>query len=64
MNDTPLPKTSGPASDAMEVAGIRSLEDLAGWTERDLLALHGVGPKAVRMLRVVMAEHGVEFKAD
>ena len=26
------------------------LSDLASWTERDLLALHGVGPKAIRIL--------------
>jgi hypothetical protein len=27
----------------------------------DLLALHGVGPKAVRLLRAALAEHGMSF---
>jgi hypothetical protein len=53
---TPLPKTSAPASAALAAAGIRTLEDLDGVDLDGLLELHGVGPKAVRMLRAALAE--------
>jgi hypothetical protein len=29
--------------------------------QEDLLALHGVGPKAVRLLSAALAEHGMSF---
>lgn len=60
---TDLPRTSNPASQAFELAGIRSLEDLARWTERDLAALHGVGPKVIRILRAALTERGLHFAA-
>ncbi|MBU2073480.1 MAG: hypothetical protein KJ938_03495 [Actinobacteria bacterium] len=53
---TPLPKTGAPASAALAAAGIRSLEDLEGVDLDGLLELHGVGPKAVRLLRAALAE--------
>lgn len=36
---------------ALEAAGIASLEDLRGMTEQELAGLHGVGPKAVGILK-------------
>jgi predicted Fe-Mo cluster-binding NifX family protein len=55
---TPIPTAVGrPATRAFEEAGYRTLEDLAGTSEKALLALHGVGPRAIRILR----EHGVTF---
>lgn len=59
MSDTdPLPAALGrPASRALTNAGYRTVGDVRGASERDLLALHGVGPRAVRILR----EHGVEL---
>ena len=45
----------GPARRALLDAGYRTLDDLRGASERELLALHGVGPRAIRILR----EHGV-----
>jgi hypothetical protein len=35
------------------------LEQAAGWSRRDLLALHGVGPKAVRILAQALADAGL-----
>jgi predicted flap endonuclease-1-like 5' DNA nuclease len=53
---TPLPAAIGrPATRAFAAAGLRTLDDLAGASERALLALHGVGPRAIKVLR----EHGV-----
>lgn len=51
MDDDELPWIGRPARDALEVAGVTRMAQLAEWTERDLLALHGVGPKAIRLLR-------------
>jgi hypothetical protein len=47
---TPIPHLSGPANAALQGAGITSLEGLAGHSAKELLALHGFGPKALRIL--------------
>ncbi|MEV5839977.1 DNA-binding protein [Nocardia sp. NPDC052112] len=62
MTDTDLPAKLGkPAERALAAAGIHRLADLTAWTERDLAALHGVGPTAVAKLRTALAEHGQSF---
>jgi hypothetical protein len=52
----PLPKTSGPAARALAEAGIRSLDDLRGRDLDTLSGLHGVGPKAIRILEEALAD--------
>jgi predicted flap endonuclease-1-like 5' DNA nuclease len=44
------PGLSGPALRALAESGIRSVADLARWTEADLARLHGMGPKALALL--------------
>jgi DNA-directed RNA polymerase alpha subunit len=61
---TAIPQTSKPAASAFEHAGIRTLEDLARHSERDLLAIHGVGPKAIRILREELEARGMSLKPD
>lgn len=56
------PGVSGPALRALSGAGVRSLTDLTRWTEADLAALHGMGPKALRALRAALAESGQQFR--
>ena len=57
-SSTPLPTDlGGPATRGVADAGFRALEDLNGISERVLLALHGVGPKAIKTLR----ERGVNL---
>lgn len=47
-----LPENIGrPAHAALVAAGITTLKQVAKLTDKELLALHGVGPKAVRILR-------------
>lgn len=47
-----LPKAIGKAAtQALATAGITSLAQVAGMSDAELLAMHGVGPKAVRILR-------------
>lgn len=60
---TPLPPTIGkPAHRALTAAGYGSLERLGEAREADLLALHGVGPKAIRILGAVLGERGLAFR--
>jgi len=55
---------SGPALRALDSAGIRSIADLARWTEADLAALHGMGPKALDVLRSALEASGRSFRRD
>jgi DNA-directed RNA polymerase alpha subunit len=50
--------TSRPAVRALEAAGYSRLDDLTRATEKELLALHGFGPKAIRMLNAELARRG------
>lgn len=59
--NTPFPKTSAPARRALDNAGIASLEELSKHTEKEIAALHGMGPKAIRILKEAMQEHRLAF---
>lgn len=60
---TPLPpKLGAPASRALANAGITRLDDLAWWSEQDLAAMHGVGPKALGALREALTDAGLSFR--
>lgn len=56
---TPLPKIGAPATRALAAAGIGSLEAVAQRTERELLAMHGVGARAVQILTEHLTRHTV-----
>ena len=59
---TPLPKISRPANSALAHAGIETLEDLAKLTEKEFLALHGVGPKSLPVIREAFRQAGLAFR--
>ncbi|GAB2600423.1 helix-hairpin-helix domain-containing protein [Pseudactinotalea suaedae] len=53
-----LPRSIGrPATRALAEAGITSLDELARLSEAELASLHGIGPKAVAILRDALAAH-------
>lgn len=55
-----LPRTIGrPAMAALKVSGIIWLKDIAKLSDKELLALHGMGPKAVQILRQAIEERGM-----
>lgn len=54
---------SNPARRALAAAGITRLEQLARFSEAELLALHGFGPKSIRILTPVLAARGLTFAA-
>ena len=56
------PGVSGPALRALAGAGVRSVPALAQWTESELAALHGMGPKALAVLRDALAASGRRFR--
>ena len=63
MSESDLPAGLGrPALRALEAAGLVSLRDIAALSEKELLALHGVGPKAIRTLRPALEERGLSFR--
>ena len=62
MRESPLPKLSAPAMRALKTAGFTSLEHLARVREQEVMALHGMGPKAMRVLKEAMASCGLAFK--
>ena len=60
-----LPQNIGaPARRALAAIGVTTLEQLPAHSATALLALHGVGPKAIRILSEVLAERGLTFRDD
>lgn len=51
-----------PARNTLEAAGVTRLDRLTDKTEREIAALHGMGPKALGILRDALATHGQSFK--
>lgn len=47
-----------PATRALTGAGYRSFRELAGIPRTELAALHGVGPKALRIIQEALESHG------
>jgi hypothetical protein len=57
-----LPAIGRPATDALALQGITTLAQVAEHTATDLLSLHGVGPKAIRILGEALAADGRSFR--
>jgi hypothetical protein len=58
----PLPKTSAPAQRALNGAGVYHVGDLTRFTEAEIAALHGMGPKALGILKQALAGAGLAFR--
>ncbi len=59
---TDLPSIGAPAKSALNHLGITTIEGVAEMSEKELLALHGVGPKAVGILKDALAAQGMAFR--
>jgi hypothetical protein len=55
------PKIGNPARRALLGAGYTRLDQLTAVHEKELLKLHGMGPKAMGLLREALAERGEAF---
>lgn len=58
MSDEAWPKIGKPATRALVNAGYGGLGDLDGVSERELKALHGMGPKALGILKEALVADG------
>lgn len=56
-----LPKIGAPATRALSSAGYTSLRQLAGVPRSELARLHGMGPKALRIIEDNLAEQGLRL---
>jgi predicted flap endonuclease-1-like 5' DNA nuclease len=56
-----LPKIGAPATRALNNAGYTSLRQLAGVPRAELAKLHGMGPKALRIIEDNLAEQGLRL---
>jgi predicted flap endonuclease-1-like 5' DNA nuclease len=56
-----LPKIGAPATRALNNAGYTSLRQLAGVSRAELAKLHGMGPKALRIIEDNLAKHGLRL---
>ncbi|MGH3599713.1 MAG: DNA-binding protein [Pseudonocardiaceae bacterium] len=50
MSEYDLPKIGGPATRALASIGVTRLNQLVDHDEEELLALHGFGPRAMRII--------------
>ncbi len=53
---------SGPALRALDNAGVKSLASLARVSEAELAAMHGMGPKGIRILKEALQERGLDLR--
>lgn len=57
-----FPKIGAPATRALAAAGYTNLKQLTKVTEAELAQLHGMGPKALGILRDTLKAQGLSFK--
>ncbi|AZK49125.1 hypothetical protein EIM92_18395 [Paenibacillus lentus] len=50
-----------PALRALANAGITNLDQIAAYSKKELLQLHGIGPNAIKKLQNVLEEKGLAF---
>lgn len=57
-----LPSGMGkPALRALAAEGITKLEELSAISKKELLKLHGIGPKAIRIIKEELQKQGMDF---
>lgn len=57
----PFSKLGNPAQRALANAGITTLAQLATFTEKEILKLHGMGKASLPVLRKALEEGGLAF---
>lgn len=57
-----LSRLGGPARRTLENSGITTVQKLSTYTEKEILALHGMGPASLPKLREALQEQGLSFK--
>lgn len=60
-NDWPA-GLAAPAQRALSKAGLTRLEQLSAISEDELSRMHGIGPRALALLRAALADKGLSFR--
>ncbi|MFZ1786666.1 MAG: DNA-directed RNA polymerase subunit alpha C-terminal domain-containing protein [Saprospiraceae bacterium] len=60
--DNFLSLLAAPARRALENNGIKTIEKLSSFTEKEVLALHGMGKSSIPKLQKLLSENGLTFK--
>jgi hypothetical protein len=55
---------SAPARRALEREGIKTLKELSGFSESEILNLHGIGPGSLPKLRNALNNEGLSFRTN
>ncbi|MEF2246355.1 RNA polymerase alpha subunit C-terminal domain-containing protein [Paenibacillus sp. IITD108] len=53
---------SAPARRALEHNGITTLQQLATYSEKEIMKYHGMGPASLPKLRAALEENGLSFR--
>lgn len=61
--DSFLTLLGAPARRALEREIIKTLEDLAKWTEKEIINLYGMGPSTIPKLKKALSEYNLSFKS-
>lgn len=54
-----FPRIGAPAFRALDAFGIQNLSDLTQYSEEELLALHGFGPRALGLIKEKLESEGL-----
>jgi hypothetical protein len=57
-----LSSLAAPARRALENNGIKTLDALSTFSEKEILNLHGIGKSAIPILKMELAKNGLGFK--
>ena len=60
--DNFLSLLAAPARRALENNGIKTIEKLTSFTEKEVLAFHGMGKSSIPKLQKLLTENGLTFK--
>ena len=55
---------SAPARRALENKGIRTLEQLSAYSEKEILKFHGIGKTSIPILKTALKLKGLKLKSD
>lgn len=64
-DESPFPRgVSCPAQRALASVGVTRLDEVTRFSESQLLALHGMGPKAIDAMKAALHEQGKSLAPD
>lgn len=61
--DSFLSLLGAPARRALERENIKTLEDLAKWSEKEIINLHGMGPGTIPKLKKALKDNRLSFNS-